>query len=65
MKNGSKHKCQIIGGLIAGGILAKTGLLAKLGLIFAKFAKVIILAIAGLGGAIMKFFRGNKDNTTE
>ena len=54
-----------IGGLIAGGILAKTGLLAKIGLIFAKFAKVIILAIAGLGGVIMKFFRGNKENTTE
>jgi uncharacterized membrane-anchored protein len=54
-----------IGGLIAGGILAKTGLLAKIGLIFAKFAKVIIVAIIGLGGAIMKFFRGNKENTSE
>lgn len=54
-----------IGGLIAGGILAKTGLLAKFGLIFAKFAKLIIVGIIGLGGAIMNFFRGKKENSSE
>lgn len=47
-----------IGGLITGGVLAKTGLLAKIGLIFAKFAKVIFLGVAAVGGAIWKWFGG-------
>jgi uncharacterized membrane-anchored protein len=45
-------------GLIAGGVLAKTGLFAKIGLIFAKFAKVIVIGVVALGGAILKFFKG-------
>ena len=50
-----------IGGLIAGGVLAKTGLLAKVGLVLAKFAKVIVLGVVAVGGAIAKFFTGKKD----
>jgi uncharacterized membrane-anchored protein len=49
-------------GLIAGGVLAKTGILAKLGIVFVKFAKVIVLGIAALGGAVVKFFKGKGDN---
>jgi uncharacterized membrane-anchored protein len=47
-------------GLITGGLVvaaAKTGLLAKLGVLIAKFAKVIIIGIVALGAGIAKFFR--------
>lgn len=46
-----------IGGLIAGKVLLKTGLLAKVGLIFAKSWKIILIVFAGLGGVAGKFFR--------
>ncbi len=43
---------------LVGGIVAKKlGLLAMLGLVLAKFAKVILLAIAGVAIGIRKFFR--------
>lgn len=51
-----------IGGLIAGKVLAKAGIFAKLGLLLAKFWKVILVALAALGGGIMKFFK-KEDNT--
>jgi uncharacterized membrane-anchored protein len=47
-------------GLITGGLVvaaAKSGLLAKLGIILAKFAKVIIVGILAIGATIAKFFR--------
>ena len=50
-----------IAGLIAGGILAKTGLFAKLGLLLLKFLKPLIVAIGGLGAWIMRIFRGRKE----
>jgi len=43
-----------IGGLVAGGILAKSGLLAKLGVLLLKGWKLIVLAVAGLGGVLFK-----------
>jgi uncharacterized membrane-anchored protein len=46
--------------LVAGGVMAKTGMFAKLGLIFAKFAKVIIVGGLALFGMIAKFFKGRK-----
>jgi len=49
-----------VGGLIAGGILAKTGLFAKIGLLFAKFAKVFIIGGIAAGGAIIRLFSGRK-----
>ncbi len=45
-----------IGGLVAGKVLAKVGLLAFLG----KFLKFIIIGIVALGAGIVKFFRRKK-----
>ena len=50
-----------IAGLIAGGILAKTGLFAKLGILLLKFLKPLLVAGAGLGAWVMRFFRGRKE----
>ena len=47
--------------LVAGGVLAKTGMLAKFGLLFAKFAKLIIIGVVALFAAIAKFFKGKKE----
>jgi uncharacterized membrane-anchored protein len=46
-----------IAGLIAGGVLAKTGLLAKFGIIFAKFAKVIIIGAVALFAIVRKLVK--------
>lgn len=47
-----------IGGLIAGGILAKTGVLAKIGIFLVKGWKLIAIAVVGLIAAFKnKFFR--------
>lgn len=45
-----------IGGLVAGKILAKVGLFA----FFAKFFKLILVGLAGIGGAIARFFKRKK-----
>ena len=50
-----------IGGLIAGGILAKSGLLAKLGILLLKFWKLLIVGIVALGAGVAKLF-GRKKN---
>ena len=50
-----------IGGLIAGGILAKTGILAKLGIFFLKAWKIIAVAVVGLFGYIKAKFFGKKE----
>jgi uncharacterized membrane-anchored protein len=49
-----------IGGLIAGGILAKTGLLAKIGLILLKFGKIIFVGAAASLAGIVKYFKGDR-----
>lgn len=49
-----------IGGLIAGNILAKAGLFTKLGLLLAKFWKVILVAIVAIGAFFKKIF-GKKE----
>jgi uncharacterized membrane-anchored protein len=58
-----------IGGLIAGGALAavaqKTGLLALILAFGKKFIVLIFAALAGAGGAIMRFFRGKRDAETD
>lgn len=51
-----------IAGLIAGGVLLKTGVLAKIGLILVKFAKLIFVGAATVVGGIVKFFKGKKGN---
>ncbi len=50
-----------IGGLVAGtALLAKTGVLAKIGLFLLKAWKVILLAVAAAGGIIAKLLRRKK-----
>ncbi|HZH38114.1 MAG TPA: DUF2167 domain-containing protein, partial [Flavisolibacter sp.] len=50
-----------IGGLVAGKVLAKVGILALL----LKNIKLVILAIAGFGGAIWRFITGKKKKEEE
>lgn len=48
---------------LVGGLAAKKlGLLAAAGLFIAKFAKLIIVAVAGLGAGAVKFFKGRGAN---
>jgi len=47
--------------LIAGKVLAKVGILAKLGLLLAKFWKLILVAVVGAFGAIRRFFTGKQE----
>ncbi|HWB62223.1 MAG TPA: DUF2167 domain-containing protein [Chitinophagales bacterium] len=52
-----------IGGLIAGGVLMKTGLLAKIGILLLKFIKPILVGAAAIGSAVWRFITGkNKDD---
>jgi len=50
-----------IAGLIAGGILAKTGLFAKIGILLLKFLKPLLVAVAGFGTWVMRFFRAKRE----
>ena len=50
-----------IAGLIAGGILAKTGLFAKLGILLLKFFKPLLVGLSAFGAWVMRFFRGRKE----
>ncbi|TCV93913.1 putative membrane-anchored protein [Luteibacter rhizovicinus] len=50
-----------IGALVAGGIAAKAGLFAKLGLLLLAAKKFIVIGIAAIGGVIAKFFKKKKD----
>jgi uncharacterized membrane-anchored protein len=50
-----------IAGLIAGGILAKTGLFAKIGILLLKFLKPLIVGIGALFTGIVRFFKGRKE----
>lgn len=50
-----------IGALVAGGILAKTGVLAKIGLFFVKAWKIIAVGVVGLVAFIKKKFFGGKE----
>ena len=47
--------------LVAGGIAAKAGLFAKLGIILLAAKKFVVLAVVAIGAAIKKLF-GGKDN---
>jgi uncharacterized membrane-anchored protein len=50
-----------IGGLVAGKVLAKVGILA----VIAKFGKLIALAIGGAGSAAWRFIRGRRKEEDE
>jgi uncharacterized membrane-anchored protein len=49
----------VVGGAV--GLAAKTGLLAKLGVILAKGIKLIIVGLVAVGAAIKKLFLGKKE----
>lgn len=50
--------------LIGGGLAAKAGLFAKLGLVLAKFWKLLLIGLVAFGGGIKKLFGGrNKQGT--
>ncbi|OWQ45329.1 hypothetical protein CDL60_20860 [Roseateles noduli] len=51
--------------LVLGVGAKKLGLLAVIGAFFLKFAKIILLAVVGFGGAIMKFFGRKKSESAE
>lgn len=46
-----------IGALVAGGIAAKAGLFAKLGVMLLALKKFIVLGIAAVAGLFKKLFR--------
>lgn len=46
-----------IGALVAGGIAAKAGLFAKLGVLLLAFKKFILIGIAAIGGLFSKLFK--------
>lgn len=50
-----------IGALIAGAAAKKLGLLAALAAFLAKFGKIILVAAAGGGAALFKWFKGRKE----
>ena len=50
-----------IGGLIAGGVLAKTGFFTKIGILLLKMWKIVVIGLIGIGAAIRKFFKKNED----
>ena len=49
-----------IGALVAGGIAAKAGLFAKLGLLLLKFSKLILVGLAAVGSFFAKLFGRKK-----
>lgn len=50
-----------IGGLIAGTVLAKTGILAKIGIFLLKIIKPLIVGVIALFGFLFKRFRKKKE----
>ena len=50
-----------LGALIAGGVAAKLGLFAKLGVLLLAFKKFIIIGLIALGGLLAKMLGKKKD----
>lgn len=50
-----------LGALVVGIAAKKLGLFAMIGVFFAKFIKIILLAVAGLGAAATKLFKRKSD----
>lgn len=50
-----------VAALIGGGLAAKAGLFAKIGLVLAKFWKLGLIVVVGLGALVRKFFRGKRE----
>ncbi len=54
-----------LGGLVAGTVLAKTGILGKIGLFLLKAWKIIALAVVGIGAAVAKVLSRRKKKEEE
>lgn len=54
-----------IGGLIAGKVLMKAGILAKVGILLAKFWKIILFAFIGFGAFFKNMFFGKKEEDVD
>jgi uncharacterized membrane-anchored protein len=54
-----------IGGLIVGGVLAKTGILAKIGIFLLKIIKPLIVGVIALFGFLGKRLFGRKKEEEE
>lgn len=52
-----------IGGLIAGKILAKAGILGKLSVFLLKFWKLILIGVMAVGAPLFKYFRKRRKET--
>ncbi|WP_454828253.1 DUF2167 domain-containing protein [Pseudoxanthomonas wuyuanensis] len=63
--DGSTDKVAAYGvaALVGGGLAAKAGLFAKIGLVLAKFWKLLLIGIVGIGVLIKRMFGGNKDQS--
>jgi uncharacterized membrane-anchored protein len=53
-----------LGALIAGGVAAKLGLFAKIGVFLLAFKKVLFVGLIALGGLVMKLIGRKKDAST-
>lgn len=53
-----------VASLIGGGLAAKAGLFAKLGLVLAKFWKLLLIGLVVLGGSVTKLLGGRKNKPT-
>ena len=49
-----------VGGLVAGGLLAKTGFFAKIGVLLLKFWKLVVALFVGIGALVAKVLKGKK-----
>jgi uncharacterized membrane-anchored protein len=49
--------------LVAGGVAAKMGMFAKIGILLLSFKKVLILAVAGVGAVLVKVFKGRRSES--
>ncbi|MCL6712738.1 DUF2167 domain-containing protein [Pseudomonas sp. R2.Fl] len=50
--------------LVGGGLAAKAGLFAKIGLVLAKFWKLLLIGLVAVGAGIRRVFAGKKEKPT-
>lgn len=50
--------------LVGGGLAAKAGLFAKIGLVLAKFWKLLLIGVVAVGAGIRRVFGGKKEKPT-
>lgn len=50
--------------LVGGGLAAKAGLFAKIGLVLAKFWKLLLIGVVAIGAGLRRVFAGKKEKPT-